>query len=388
MIRTCFIAAACLTLLPVAPGQNLGVINDLDGYTNVRAGQDGKSAVVAKVQAGDVFEFESNPDSEWWKVTLASGKPGWMHRSRIRMHFTIDDIEEKDEEGSEVGAYAKERGFDYCSTARAAAMGRPQALERYFGITDTDGGAAESHAAYFCTVIHLLGDAKLAAFLEDQPLPYRIGVRNQMFNELVFYPFEDVGYSERNFPRTTRALCRKEIVDWTSPDGSHAIKKLFSEAQVTPESRVVKAELIEKRSGKVIADLSADDIGTGLNREGRVLWSADSRRFALMSGALGAGGAAQTVVYERSDGRVERVRLPRVDLPGRAEDSELEGAERLWTFVEPRRWEGPQVLVLVHHEYFEKLRADRSIQSMGRTYELTWDLTTGNVSAREQRERE
>jgi hypothetical protein len=52
--------------------------------------------------------------------------------------------------------------------------------------------------------------------------------------------------------------------------------------------------------------------------------------------------------------------------------------------VEPERWESPEVLVLVYHDYFESFRADRSIHSMGRTYEVTQNLATGKATAKVQ----
>jgi hypothetical protein len=383
-VKSCLITLLGLSLLRVATAQDHGVINDPDGFTNLRAKKSADSAVVAKVKAGEVFEYEGTQDSEWLKVTLASGKTGWMHCSRIRMHFSIDDMEVKDEEGSELAYYGKAHGFDYSATARAAAQGKPAAMKRFFGINDTDGGAAEGHAYVFCQVIHLVGDEKLAAFLKDQPLDYRIDVRNEMVSDAVVWPFDEPTYIERNFPQTTRLLCRKEVVDWASPDGHFAIRKMFSEARPTQQSKVEKAELIDKASGKVIADLTGDDIGRGLNREGKVLWAPDSQRFASMTGALGAGGAAQTVVYQKQGDTFTVVKLPEWEFPGRATDAELKGAKHLWTFVEPERWEKPDVLVVLHHEYFESIRPDHSIHSIGRTYDITLNFTTGKAAVKEK----
>jgi hypothetical protein len=305
-----------------------------------------------------------------------------MHHSRIRQHFTLDEMPEKDEEGSEVAYYGEAHGFDYNATARAAAKGEPAGMKRFFGINDTDGGAAESHAYVFCRVIHLLGDDKLAAFLQDQPLQYKLDVRETLLGGVVLWPFDGELYTERNFPRTTRFLCRKEMVDWPSPDGKYAIAKVFSEARPTHKSKVEKAIVIEKASGKTVTEFTEDDIGTGLNREGKVLWSPDSKRFAHMSGALRAGGEAQTVVYEMKDGSFKRAKLAGVEFPGRAGDAELKGARHLWQYVEPQRWESAEVLVLLHHDYFEGIRADRSIHSIGRTYEVTQHLGKGSATAK------
>lgn len=363
-----------MALLAVAGDR--GVINDPDGFTNVRADQRADAAVVAKVKTGEPFEFESG-DGDWWKVTLSSGKSGWIHYSRIRYHFTLDEIPEKDEENSEVGDYAKARGFDYCVTARGAAKGELAEMKRFFGITDTDGAASEGHNFYYNMVIHLLGDEKLAAFLSKQPLEYQLGVRNQMGS------FEDDSYMGRHFPKTGKLLCRKEMVDWPSPDGRYAIRKVFSDACASRESKITRAELIDKATGKAIADLTDADIGEGYHREGKVMWSPDSQRFAFFSGA--DGSAAQTVVYQ-TDGRTfTRTKQPELKLPDRDADDEVKGAKPLWTFVEPLRWEKPDVLVLMHHEYFEILRPDRTINSTGRTYDITRNLTTGEATAKVKR---
>lgn len=371
-----------LTLAFASPltAQERAVINDPDGFTNVRKEQGADSEVVARVKAGEVFEYESSEGSPWWKVTLASGKSGWMHSSRIRLYFTLDEMPEKDEEGAEVTYYGQAHGFAYSPTARAAAQGDPAAIKRFFGINDIDGGAAESHAYYVCKVMHLLGDEKLAAFLRTQPLAYRLEARKELISEIGLWPFEELSYTERNFPQTFRLLCQKEITDWISPDGKYAITKMFSEARVTPDSKVVKALLIEKSTGKAILDLTAADVGRGTSREGRVMWSPDARRFAYFSGDVGMG--AQTVVFQRAGDSFTRVALPSVELPGRKGDEELKGAEHLWQFVEPQRWESPDTLIMLHHDYFEKLRADRSINSIGRTYLITYDLGSGSAVAR------
>ena len=62
------------------------VIDDPDGFTNVRAEPNAESAVVAKVKRGEVFTFTfevSSRDSEWCAVTPASGKKGYMHADRF-----------------------------------------------------------------------------------------------------------------------------------------------------------------------------------------------------------------------------------------------------------------------------------------------------------------
>lgn len=63
------------------------IINDPDGYTNVRAQPDGKAEVVAKIVDGERFFFDEVPSSKWVKVyRTADAKAesiGYMHSSRV-----------------------------------------------------------------------------------------------------------------------------------------------------------------------------------------------------------------------------------------------------------------------------------------------------------------
>ncbi|ABR91936.1 Hypothetical protein mma_0988 [Janthinobacterium sp. Marseille] len=58
------------------------VIDDPDGYTNVRAQANGQSAIIGRVKSGNSFQTHPQ-NSEWWKVQVAGGNTGFIHRSRI-----------------------------------------------------------------------------------------------------------------------------------------------------------------------------------------------------------------------------------------------------------------------------------------------------------------
>jgi len=189
-----------LTLL----GQSHGVIDDPDGFTNLRAEPDSKSAIVATVRRGEVFTFAWER-SDWYKVTLASGKKGYMHSSRIRLHATMEELADR-KPTDEANSYARERGLDYYPLARAAAKGDPAAMQKYFGFIG-DGAAAEIHAGISCAVIHLLGDERLAAFLRRQPRDYREQVRTLLTDDNAL-PFEAEPYLKRCFPKTAAVLFR------------------------------------------------------------------------------------------------------------------------------------------------------------------------------------
>lgn len=56
-----------------------GVIDDPDGYVNLRKEKSADSRIIAKVKKGEPFEFQCTQNATWCKVKLASGVNGWMH---------------------------------------------------------------------------------------------------------------------------------------------------------------------------------------------------------------------------------------------------------------------------------------------------------------------
>ena len=383
---------ALLLLALVVGAENRGVINDPDGYVNVRAGQNLEAAVIATLKTDEPFKFECREEAEWCKVTLSNGKRGWMHRSRIRLHFTQKDLPslEKDPAGlSEIDEFAQQRGLHYPTLTRRAANGESKALEEFFSLgKDADGAAAETYYGMPTAVYHLLGDRKFASFLQEQAVSFRMMVRNSILSDCPMVPAGQ--YLQRHFPETTRTLFRREIVDWPSPDRRYAIRKVFSDELNLGGSKVTRAEVIEQQGGRVVGDLSRDDIGTGAVREGDILWAPDSKRFASVSSDLtvAAGNLfstprpapqrKQTAVYQLAGESFARVEVPLSEVPGRAEDGELKGAILGHDFVEPLHWSKPDVLVLQKHEYYETLKPDatgeskfESIHPFDRLYEIT-----------------
>ncbi len=383
--------------MTLAEGAQRGVIDDPDGYVNVRLGQSVDSEVIAKVKPGEMFTFESEGDADWCKVALASGQSGWMHASRIRLYFTEENLPAPAEESdglSEIDEFARARGFDYAVVTRAAASGDADALKRFFTISnEVDGAAAESHWGTPTAVYHILGDEKFARFLRAQPLPYRMMVRNSILADGLSFP--PIPYLRRHFPETTKALFRREIVGWTSPDERYAIRKTFSDEFDLVGSKVERAELIDQLTGQVLCDLTRDDIGAGPDREGDILWSPDSKRFASLSSDLTpqAGNLfskprpaplrKQTAVYQVVGDRFERVELSLNEPPGPDRDAEIKGAILGHEYTEPVKWETTTVLVLERHEYYEKLVPTaigdvkfESIHGFGRSYQIT--ITIGS----------
>jgi hypothetical protein len=384
---------ACVPVFaPLAQAQRAGVIDDPAGSVDVRAEKSADAAVIATVKTGEPFIFESVNDADWCKVKLASGKSGWMPLNSIRLHFTEKDLprREKDPVGeSEIEQFASGRGLNYAAVTRRAARGDGKALKQFFSLAqDADGAAAESVSGVPTVVYHILGDEKFAKFLLAQPLPYRMMVRNRILSDGLMPPANL--YLSRHFPLTARALFQREMVDWVSPNDLYAIRKVFTDELELGGSKVERAELIEKKTGRVLLDLTPDDIGTGAQREGEALWAPDSKRVACLSSDLTqqrgnlfstprpAPHKKQTAVYQLSGDLFTRVELLLGEVPGRESDTELERAILGHEYIEPIRWQKPNVLVLQRHEYYEKLKPTsigdvkfESIHTLSRWYQIT-----------------
>lgn len=60
------------------------VIDDPDGYTNIRSQKNAKSQITARVVRGEQF-YTYMQDGNWWQVRTQQGKMGYMHISRIKL---------------------------------------------------------------------------------------------------------------------------------------------------------------------------------------------------------------------------------------------------------------------------------------------------------------
>lgn len=60
------------------------VIDDPDGFTNIRSGQSTKAAIVGKILEGEKFLTYKQP-GQWWRVQKADGTTGFMFRKYIRL---------------------------------------------------------------------------------------------------------------------------------------------------------------------------------------------------------------------------------------------------------------------------------------------------------------
>jgi len=384
------------------PRVSMAVISDPDGYTNVRD-YDGK--VIAKVKKGERFIAAkpwSQRDDPKWSVYLKSGITGFMDKNRI--HLLPDeplmklnyDARKKEwrklqskrvTENDEIASQAKGHGVDYNKTLVRASEGNLKALTQFFSLAQfMDGAAAEGYFPEAWELFHVVGDKTLAKFLRGLPLGDQVGVRGTLIgglSEETFANAGDVDYLQRYFPETTKLLFRGEIVDWTSPDGRYSIRKTFSDPLDLAESKVSHAELIEKATGQTLCDLTNTDIGVGGAREGSVLWSPDSKRFAYVASDLSHAGSlfrkaavppqkTQTTVYQNSDKSFTKIDLPLDQPPGKENDPEIKGAVMGHEFVTPVRWANANTLILERHDYYERLMAPSgSVHAFARLYEIT-----------------
>jgi len=183
-----------------------GVIDDPDGYVNLRKDKSTDSRIVAKVVKDEPFEFECGQNETWCKVKLASGVIGWMHYSRIKWYYTEKDLPKGPEDsGEEIDQQTREQGVNYYEVTRAAAHGDKKALKTFFTL-GLDGAAAETHITSIEeVVIHLVGDDKFAAFLREQPPEFRQGISGG-WDLGTFSPFDPKEYFRRHFPKSAKLL--------------------------------------------------------------------------------------------------------------------------------------------------------------------------------------
>lgn len=75
--------------------QSMGMINDPDGYTNVRNGKGASFEIIARIKEGERFKYFTSNESDWWKIEtishLTETIQGFIHRTRIQPFVdTID----------------------------------------------------------------------------------------------------------------------------------------------------------------------------------------------------------------------------------------------------------------------------------------------------------
>jgi Bacterial SH3 domain len=350
-----------------------GVVDDPDGYVNLRSKPNAKSAIVAKVQKGERFTFQRHEYDPWCSVKLASGKTGWMDAQRILLSFTKDDLPEKAEEGDDMAKVAERHGIDYYGVAWVAVRGDDEARKKFFRISEfADGAAAEEHEVVLGVVIHLIGDDALAAFLRSQPIAFQVSVRNSIEDDAVTFPFRSDGYLFHHFPKTWKIFFRRELTDWPSPNGKYAVHKVFSDEYTDEDSKVTRAELLNKASGKRVFDLTREDHRFGRNREGDVEWAPDSKGF-LFSTSRTANEQEMKLFYLLGES-FQKIELPQRDKPPTEQAPEIGNAAYYDQGYEEIHWQRPGALSCDTTYIYKTTGADGSPSYLYRIYERTMTI--------------
>src|SRR4051812_2781153 len=112
-----------LSFAHLANAENRGVIDGPDDCRNVRSEKRTNAESVAKIKIAEPFKFESKEADEWCKVTLASGKIGWVPSTCVRLFFTTNDWPRATP--AEIGS-----SLGYYKVMRRAETGDKQALKK------------------------------------------------------------------------------------------------------------------------------------------------------------------------------------------------------------------------------------------------------------------
>jgi len=67
-----------------------GVINDKDGYVNIRKEPNINSEIVGKITTKEIFSFTPDIEKDWWRVHLGE-ITGFVHKSRITRSYSLSE---------------------------------------------------------------------------------------------------------------------------------------------------------------------------------------------------------------------------------------------------------------------------------------------------------
>ncbi|PYK30512.1 MAG: hypothetical protein DME57_06615 [Verrucomicrobia bacterium] len=360
-----------------------GVIDDPDGYANLRSKPDAESAIVTKVKTGERFTFQRHEYDKWCSVKLVSGKSGWMDAQRIMLSFTKDDLPGKPEQGDEIDEQARKHGIDYYEATQGAVGGDVEARKKFFSVSEfADGAAAEEHAGVLGVVVHLIGDDALAAFLQSQPISFQVSVRNSIEGDAT-WPFRSVGYLQRHFPKTSKIFFHREITDWPSPDGKYAIHKVFSDEYTDEDSVVTRSELIDKATRKRVLDLKSQDNGAGQYKEGDVEWAPDSKGFLFITQTR--NGGPETKLYFLMGNSFRKIELPPESGPPAETDPGIANAVYDSDYEVSMHWSNPNTIVREKTYIYKKSIVRDSPYVIERKYEITMTITPDGKIASERK---
>jgi hypothetical protein len=221
----------------------MAIIQDPDGYINVRDGQNGP--VIAKLKTGERFIAIENTSDDWWRVILPSGAEGVIHRSRIH-RLPEEPLIKRQMDSREFFQMLKTNRWDndsapgypanYIAAIRKAVSGNLKSLGQLFeaGRFKYDDNQHSPNYQINWTVFHLVGDETFAKFLRGQTRKRVEEIADKFSDESVSDPVsEPLPYMQRHFPKSYELLYpgRSEFQGTVSQQ-EYARDKKFYEATV------------------------------------------------------------------------------------------------------------------------------------------------------------
>ena len=70
----------------------IGIIDDLDGFTNIRKKPDKNSEIVSKINSDEILYYTPNSKSNWWVVRNLDGYSiiGYIDKSKIKSFGSLN----------------------------------------------------------------------------------------------------------------------------------------------------------------------------------------------------------------------------------------------------------------------------------------------------------
>ena len=101
MKQLLFVLFVLISFSSISQNLKFGIINDPDGYTNVRSEPRGNSKIIRQINENEVFSYTYTDSHDWYEVTLINchdsnnttyfpSMVGYMHKSRVR---DLDSLE-------------------------------------------------------------------------------------------------------------------------------------------------------------------------------------------------------------------------------------------------------------------------------------------------------
>lgn len=198
--------------------ESMAVIEDPDGYTNIR---DEEGNIVTTVKEKEQFlVIAPQPGAKHWEAYLANGIQGYIHPSRVKklpdepiakLNYapsveTWKKLAKTESEEEEKREALKRGEILYYANLLRASEGNTDALTRFF-TKKFDDAPSNDYLADGWKLLHLLGDEKFAEFLRSQTQELRDDIAAMYLEEWTTYSISDgKAYVLKHFPATGKVL--------------------------------------------------------------------------------------------------------------------------------------------------------------------------------------